>query len=286
MRCKWCSNPESWSSEIEYGVYGAKCIGRTVCGSCAEECPEGGAVRFERGKIAGFDRGVRGVDYRSCYDACPSDAIKQWGREMSVEECMGIVLRDRGYYERSGGGVTVSGGEPLLQEAFVAGLFSACRAEGVQTCCETTFHVGWGAIEAVMPLTDIFISDIKFMDPGAQRAWCGAGNELVLEHMGRVADAGAELILRIPVIPGVNDDGANIAASADFILGRLGNRIRCLQLLSYMRLGVEKYESLGIEYPMRGLKLDRKRFQAHVEEIAAYFRGRGIHCLVGTKERA
>lgn len=285
LHCKWCSNPESWSPAIEYGVYRTKCIGEDVCGSCAEECPAGGKVHFSKGKIKSLDRADRSVDYKPCYDACPSDAIKQWGKEMTVEECLKIVLRDRGYYERSGGGVTVSGGEPLLQSAFVRELFEACRAEGIQTCCESTFHVGWDAIESVMPVTDIFISDIKSMDSAVQKEWCGAGNEIVLDHMKRVAAAGKELILRIPVIPGVNDGDENIAATADYIIDELGNNIRCLQLLSYMRLGVEKYQSLGIPYPMRGLKLDRERFQKHVEEICDYFRGRGIHCLVGTKER-
>lgn len=287
LRCKWCSNPESWRREIEYGVYRAKCIGRAACGACEEACPAGGSCAFTRGRLAGFDRAAR-VDYRPCYDECPSDAIKRWGEEMDVEACMRLVLADRGYYERSGGGVTVSGGEPLLQSEFVAALFAACRDEGIHTCCESTFHVAWDAIERVMPVTDLFITDIKHMDTEAHRAWTGAGNERVLAHMRRVVEAGFEPIVRIPVIPGVNDDDANIAATADFILDPvrgLGGRVRVLQLLSFMRLGVEKYQSLGIPYGAGGIKVNRKSFQRHVEEIAAYMNGRGIHCLVGTKER-
>lgn len=285
MRCKWCSNPESWSTQIEYGVYKTKCIGRDVCGDCERVCPAEGGVSFRKGQLAAFKR-VPNVDYTPCYNECPSDAIKRWGQVMTIDECLKLVLRDRGYYERSGGGVTVSGGEPLLQSAFVAKLFEACHAEGIQTCCESTFHVGWDAIARVQPHTDIFITDIKSMDTETHRAWCGVGNELVLEHIKRLADDGADLIVRIPVIPGVNDDDANIAATADYIQNELGGRIRVLQLLSFMRLGVEKYQSLGIPYGMRGLKLNREEFQEHVNDIADYFCGRGIHCLVGTKERA
>lgn len=284
LHCAWCSNPESWDPKIQYGVYSSKCIGKDACGACLEACEHPEALTFKKGRLARIDYSLV-TDGKELYDACPSDAIKQWGYEMTVDECMKVVLKDKGYYERSGGGVTVSGGEPLLQSEFVADLFAACREAGVQTCCESTFHVGWDAIERVMPVTDIFISDLKTMDTEMHRSRIGTGNELVLDHLQRVVDAGCDLILRIPVIPGVNDGMDNVRATADFILDRLHGRIRVLQLLSFMRLGVEKYQSLGMPYGMRGVKVEREAFQAHVDEIADYFCSRGIHCVVGTKER-
>ncbi|MBM6899632.1 glycyl-radical enzyme activating protein, partial [Gemmiger formicilis] len=135
------------------------------------------------------------------------------------------------------------------------------------------------------PYTDLWISDIKQMDSALHRQYTGVGNELILENLQKLAAQDRELILRIPVIPGVNDDEENIRASADFILNALGGKVRTLQLLSFMRLGEEKYKSLGIPYPMEGVRLQRKAFQKKVEGIAAYFNGRGIHCLVGTKEK-
>lgn len=221
----------------------------------------------------------------ACAEACPADAIKQWGREISVEEAMAEIRRDRGYYERSGGGVTVSGGEPLLQADFVAALFSACREEDIHTCCESALTVGWGEIEKLLPVTDLWIADIKHMDPARHHDLCGVGNQQILENLRRLTEARKDLIIRIPVIPNVNDDEENIRRTADFILQELGGRIQVLQLLSFMRLGEEKYQSLGLPYRMKDVTVEREAFQKHVAEIAEYFNSRGIHCLVGTQEK-
>lgn len=284
LRCRWCSNPEGLVPQPQVGVYRSKCIGRRVCGGCAEVCPQGDIFRFTVGKLAAIDR-TRCTDCLACLGECPSDALKLWGREMSVDECMQVIRRDRGYYQRSGGGVTVSGGDPLVQSHFVAALFAACRAEGYHTCCESTLCFDWEEIERVLPVTDLFIADLKMMDSDRHRQYTGVGNHLILQNLQRLSETGKELILRIPVIPGVNDDETNIRASADFILAVMRGRVRTLQLLSFMRLGEEKYRSLGMEYPMNDLHLNRKAFQKKVEDIADYFNSRGIHCLVGTREK-
>ena len=283
LRCRWCGNPESHRLYIEPGVYKAKCISEKKCGLCIKACPQDGALVFYRGRLTSIDR-EKCTGCMKCADACPADAVRQWGKEMTVEGCMDIILRDREYYERSGGGVTVSGGEPLLQSDFVAVLFRRCREEGIHTCCESTFHVKWEEAQKVLPYTDMFISDLKHMDTDVHREYTGAGNELILENLKRLADSGAELILRIPVIPGVNDDDDNVRAAADFIEHELGGRIRALQLLSFMRLGIEKHASLGMPYGMKDLKFNRRSLQKRVKEIAGYFNGRGIHCLIGTNE--
>ena len=284
LRCKWCSNPESWKIGIEPGVYKTKCISYKKCGSCADACPEGDLITFYRGKIKEIDR-AKCTKCMKCYDECPSDAIKKWGNEMSVEECMDVIRRDRGYYDRSGGGVTVSGGDPLMQSDFVLELFKACKAEGIHTCCETTLHSKWENIEKLLPYTDLWISDLKHMDPKVHKKYTGLSNRQVLANMKKLVKKDVDLILRIPVIPDVNDDMENIEATADFILNDLKGRVRTLQLLSFMRLGVEKYESLNIPYGMGDIKVNRRSFQKHVRELAEYFNKRGIHCLVGTKEK-
>lgn len=283
MKCDWCSNPESQMTYIQPGVYKSKCISHKKCGACENVCPEG-ALRFYRGKLVSIDR-ERCTNCLACYDACPSDAIKRWGESMSVEACMAEIRKDRGYYDRSGGGVTVSGGEPLLQSDFVAELFQACKAEGIHTCCETTFCADWEAVEKILPDTDLMISDLKHMDTAIHKKYTGVGNARILENLKRLTSENRELILRIPVIPNVNDDRENIEATADFILGELGGRVRTLQLLSFMRLGEEKYRSLEMPYKMDNVRVNRKAFQKHVDELAGYFNNRGIHCLVGTKEK-
>lgn len=284
MRCEWCGNPESWSTKIELGVYKSKCISKKKCGLCEGVSDTEDALNFYRGKLVG-------IDSKQCSDCsvyaevCPSDAIKQWGREMTVEECMGIIRKDREYYEQSGGGITVSGGEALLQSDFVAELFAVCKSEGIQTCFETTFYCNWREVEKLLPYTDIWISDIKHMNSQLHQKHTGVRNNRILENLKKLTDLDQELILRIPVIPEVNDDPENIEATADFILNELNGRIRTLQLLSFMRLGEEKYQALGIPYVMEGVKVRRKTFQKKVNKIAEYFNDRGIHCLVGTKEK-
>lgn len=283
LRCDWCSNPESWAGYTQPGVYRTKCISGKKCGACLTVCPEE-ALRFVRGRLAEIDRS-RCTNCMACFRECPSDAIKMWGQPMTTEECMQEIRKDIGYYERSGGGVTVSGGDPMVQSDFVAELFKACKAENIRTCCESTFYAEWTDIEKILPYTDILISDIKMMDPVLHKRYTGVSNEKILGNLKRLAAEKREMILRIPVIPGVNDNEENMEATADFILQELSGSVRTLQLLSFMRLGEEKYASLGIPYKMAEVKVNRKAFQKKVEAFADYFCSRGIHCLVGTKEK-
>lgn len=284
MRCKWCSNPESWKLKEELGVYKSKCISLKKCGACLEACPQKDTLIFYRGKLESIDYS-KCTNCQACFNSCPSDAIKQWGKPMTVEECMEVIRKDKGYYDRSGGGVTVSGGDPLLQSDFVRELFKACKAEGIQTCFESTFHGKWSEIEKILPYTDIIISDLKHMNNEEHKEVVGVGNEIVLENLTKLSELGKHFILRIPVIPNVNDDMENIKASAEFIINKMGNRINTVQLLSFMRLGEEKYTSLNIPYPMEEVRLHRKSFQKRVNDIAEYLNQRGIHCMVGTKEK-
>ncbi|MEG0755217.1 MAG: glycyl-radical enzyme activating protein [Oscillospiraceae bacterium] len=284
MHCEWCSNPESQSSRIELGVYTAKCLSLEKCGACRDACPSEGALQFSEGKLIAIDH-TKCSNCFACYEECPSDAIKQWGRRMTIEDCMKEIRKDKGYFERSGGGVTISGGDPLVQCDFVAALLKACRAEGFHTCFESDFYSDWSAVATVLPYTDLFIADLKHMDTEIHKERTGVHNELILENLKKLAQTGTEIICRIPIIPGFNDTMENMEASADFILHEMGGNIRTLQLLSFMRLGEEKYASLGLAYPMAHLQVDRKSLQSRVEDFAEYFSHRGIHCLVGTKEK-
>lgn len=284
LRCRWCSNPEGMKPYIQPGVYRKKCISHKNCGICEQACPQEDTLQFYRQKLVSIDR-AKCTNCLECSDMCPSEAIRQWGKAMTVEECMKAILRDRGYYERSGGGVTVSGGDPLMQSDFVAELFAACRAENIHTCCESTFHTEWQEIEKILPVTDLLISDIKHMDPQKHKQYTGVDNRRILDNLRHLAEVGRELILRIPVIPGINDDMENMEETADFIINELKDSVRTLQLLSFMRLGVEKYQSLGMPYEMEDVKFNRRSLQKHINELADYFNSRDIHCLVGTREK-
>lgn len=269
LSCRWCGNPEGISSKIQMGFYASKCIGVQKCGLCEGR--------------------------RDREDICPADAIKQWGKIMTIEEVMEVIRRDKNYYSKSGGGITISGGEPLLQAEFVAEIFRKCRELGIHTCLESTLSLDWPIIESVMEYTDMVITDIKHMNSIIHSEYTGVGNEKILENLKKLSQLvewpdnemseRKPIIIRVPVIPNVNDDMDNMAATAEFILNELNNNVYQLQLLSFMRLGEEKYKSLGMEYPMANVELDRKVFSEKINDFAKYFNGRGINCLVGTKEK-
>lgn len=283
LRCDWCGNPESLKAYKQPGVFTSKCILSEKCGSCKEVCHDESILEFIDGKLSSIDR-TKCTNCLSCVNQCPSDAIKQWGKEMSVEECMKEILKDKSYYNRSGGGVTVSGGDPILQSDFVSELLKKCKEEEIHTCFESSFYGEWDDAEKILPYTNLVISDIKHMDTVIHKKHTGVNNDKILSNLKRLSKKNIEFILRIPVIPNVNDSMENIEATADFIINELGNKIKTLQLLSFMRLGEEKYHSLGMPYKMKNIEIDRNTFQEHVTKIANYFNARGIKCTIGTKE--
>lgn len=280
LECQWCGNPESQKAAWEPGVYPSKCIGKERCGCCVSACPTE-SLRFQDQKLVSIDRN-QCINCMRCTDVCPADAVKAWGRRMTVEEAMKAVMRDAEYYRSSQGGVTISGGEPLVQCDFVEALFARCREEQIHTCLESTFCMDWAVVEKGIQYADLLITDIKHMDPEIHKKYTGVSNERILENLQQLSQQGRELIIRIPVIPGINDDMGNMEATADFILEKLGNRIKQLQLLRFMRLGEEKYASLGIPYPMKSVGIDQDQFNKQIEELAAYFNSRGICCIAGT----
>ena len=182
-----------------------------------------------------------------------------------------------------GGGITFSGGEPTGQPEFLLEVLD--RTAAMHRAIETSAYCSSKVFSAVLARVDYVMMDLKLMDPELHRRYTGVSNERILQNLHRLAQEQREMILRIPVIPGVNDGRQNIEASADFILKQLGGQVRTLQLLSFMRLGEEKYKSLGLPYQMEAVRLQRRAFQRRVEEIAKYFNSRGIHCLVGTREK-
>lgn len=282
MKCRWCSNPESQRAAIEPGVYPSKCISQDRCGLCTKACRQHALIFNDKG-IVGIDRD-RCKGCMKCAESCPAEAIRAWGEVMRLDDVMQIIERDRGYYEQSGGGVTISGGEPLLQKEFTRSILKACRQAGIHTCLESTFCTDWESIEPAVEYADLLISDLKHVNDEVHRRYTGAGCQAILTNLRRLAASGHEMILRIPVIPGVNDDMQNIRETADYINDSIGDRLRTLQLLSFMRMGEEKCHSLGRAYEMDDLEFDRKEFQEKVQQIADYFNSRGINCVVGTRE--
>ena len=281
LDCQWCSNPESKSTEAEVGVYPSRCIGAEQCGSCSTVCPEK-CINFKDGVVYSIDR-EKCTACMKCVDACPSVALKAWGEIMTSDEVMEIIEKDISYYKSSSGGVTVSGGEPLMQSDFVAELLQKCRHKGIHTCVETALDVEFEYVEQVLPYTDLFIADLKCMDGRIHTKHTGLSNERILQNFERLcAVDGVRLIVRIPVIPMVNDNIKNARETADFIIDRLGGRVEVIQLLRYMPLGEEKYRSLDIAYPFKNTDYNKTAFDSRVSNIQQYFLSRGLHCTIGT----
>lgn len=250
MRCRWCSNPESINPKRQLGFYPSKCIGKDKCGFCLKACPKGGApLEFtEDGIVIGSN--LQCLSCMKCTEACFTHAIKSWGDIMTVDEVMDAILEDQIYYEKSGGGVTLNGGEVAVQWEFALEILKACREKNINTCVETSMYCSSDILEKFYPYTDLFFTDIKNMDSEVHKKWSGAGNELILENIRQTAQAGKKLVVRIPVIPQINDSDENMRATAAFMRDNLGDSLVQVQLLPYRKMGIEKYNSLGIPYPM------------------------------------
>lgn len=236
LRCHWCHNPESVSAKPEIGFVERRCVG---CGKCAEACPSG-AHRFQ--DAAHLFLRERCSACGRCVEACLAGAVELHGSEASVENVAAAVLEDKTFYEQSGGGCTVSGGEPLLQPEFCAALFKLLRQEGVHCAIDTSGAVAWKAFEAVMPFTDLFLHDLKHCDERRHREQVGASNRQILDNLKRLSERGVPIEIRVPTIPGFNADRESMEAIGSFLAG-LKNLVG-VKLLPYHRSRA-KYEAAG-----------------------------------------
>ena len=242
LRCAWCHNPETFSCRPQILYYRTKCAG---CGACAAVCPR--HVPGEDGKMRFSREGC--TDCGKCADECFSGALEICGREATVQSVLEEVLQDREYYEQSGGGVTLSGGEVLLQPGFALELLTALRNAGCGTAVETNLNADWEALAALLPQLDLVLCDVKLMDSEAHRFWTGAGNTRILENLRRLSASGMPFGVRTPVIPGVNDSRTEIGAIADLV-GALPGFLY-YELLNFNPLGGSKYDALDMKDPFR-----------------------------------
>jgi len=239
LHCAWCHNPEGIASGPEIMVFTERCI--RGCRDCLAVCPRGALKRVR--DIILLDRGL--CDRcGACVDVCPSEALQSVGKTVSVGEVMDEVARDIPFYERSGGGATFSGGEPLTQPAFLRELLLACRARGIHTAVDTSGHAPFSVFEKLLPLVDLFLYDLKVIDDERHRRFTGVSNRLILENLEKLSRSAAPLAIRVPLLPGVNDADDELRALAGFCAA-LANR-HSLHLLPYHRGYVAKRRRLGL----------------------------------------
>jgi pyruvate formate lyase activating enzyme len=258
LSCWWCHNPESLSKNSHRLYRGERCIG---CRECLAACPNGAIREFD--DRLQWDAAACGF-CRSCAEACPSEAVEFIGKSVSVDEVMAEIARDALFYDQSRGGVTFSGGEPLMQPEFLIGLLDACGNQGFHRTVDTSGHVDTDTLLETAARTDLFLYDIKHMDPEKHYRYTGVSNEKILTNLRQLSRLGTSIIIRLPVIPGINADEENIdrtGALAASLPGVIG-----INLLPYHCAADAKYRDLGLENKAS----DVRRPSADVIETATH----------------
>lgn len=268
LQCSWCHNPESQSAAPEVMYASGRCV---HCGDCVEHCPHGAlSWRGRPVREAGKCRSCG-----TCVDACPSGARHLAGQSMSVNQLVDVIRRDAVFFEESGGGVTFSGGEPFMQPEFLKAIIAACKQHGMHVAVDTCGFVPTGTLLDTGDAVDLFLYDIKAVNDSRHRQITGVSNQLILANLECLVQHGAAIILRMPVIPGLNDDPENID-HALCLMSKL--KLRKLDLLPYHEIGTDKYSRLGRNYELAGLASPSA---ARMEQIAGRFMQEGFEVRIG-----
>ena len=258
LRCFWCQNPEGIHLKPEIMFYPDRCIG---CGRCLTACPreahviQDGVHMYLRKKC---------IVCGKCTETCYTGALMLAGKLMTVDEVLEEVSRDKVFYEVSKGGVTLSGGDPVVQHDFSRAILGQCKAEGLHTAIETAANCRWDDLAALLPVVDLLMVDIKHLDPNKHREVTGVSNECILDNARRLAQTGKPLIIRVPVVPTVNDTPEDIGAIAKFV--QSFPNLQYLELLPFHPLGEGKYHALGLNYHASKLRTPAKD---KMKELAA-----------------
>ncbi|MBZ0300125.1 MAG: glycyl-radical enzyme activating protein [Anaerolineae bacterium] len=257
LRCFWCHNPESIRPKPEIQFFAEHCI---HCGTCLTECPHSACIEVA-GDIA-YRREVCKA-CGTCQDFCFSETLVLVGREMTADQVVAEALQDRQFYSNAAGGITLTGGEPVLQTAFSQAILQRCQAEGIHTAIETAGNYPWELLETLLPAVDLVMMDLKHLDSDKHRAATGVPNARILDNARRLAALPIPLWFRTPVIPTVNDTEAEVGAIAGFVQMLSDQRRAVLgdgappityELLKFHKLAGDKYRSLGREYAAQDLE--------------------------------
>jgi pyruvate formate lyase activating enzyme len=270
LRCYWCHNPETWRPKPELQVFPDKCIG---CGACLTVCPNDAHVMVDGEKT--FIR-ERCTACGACADQCYAEALVIVGEEMTVDAVMEEVLADRPFYENSGGGVTLSGGEPALQLDFAYAILARAKAEGIHTAIETDANYPWERLARLLEVTDLVMTDIKHMDTEIHQAVTGVPNARIQDNHRRLMATNVPVIFHTPVVPTVNATAEQIGAIAAYVRELTDLREARestappprLELLPFHKLAADKYRSLGLQYEALDLTPPTKEEMASFVEVA------------------
>ena len=270
LSCAWCHNPEGIAPGPELTRSPKRCI---ECGECVVVCPHGLPVP---GQTFSAESLESCLVCGACAAACPCEARQIAGQEMSVIEVVAEVLKDRVFFEESGGGVTFSGGEPLWQTRFLLQLLGACREKGIHTAVDTSGLAPWEDLEAVARVTDLFLYDIKHMEDGTHRRFTGVSNAQIVENLRRLGEIHGRIWVRVPVVPGVNDTAENLQATGKLAAGLQGVEKVCL--LPYHPLADDKLRRLGRRSILESVE---RPTDSHMRHLANVVEATGIAAGLG-----
>lgn len=263
LNCPWCSTPESKYPEEERGYNPYLC---NSCKRCVAVCPSKALSFDEKVNKVVYDKNKCGLCFR-CIDVCLNSAIKKYGCRMTVQQVMNEIYKDEIFYYHSGGGITISGGEPLAQPVFTAAILSECRKAGINTAIESSYYADMKNIELILPLVDDLYIDIKHMDDTLHNNWIGEGNTIILDNLLKTeySPHPVNIVIRIPLIRGFNDDRQNLIEVLNF--AEKLSKVKLIELLPYHRLGSETYGHLGLNYTCSELTTHSIK---EIEELSAF----------------
>lgn len=270
LRCQWCHNPESWQPEPEPMFRPTQCL---QCGHCIEICPQH-AIRF-KDNIPLTDR-LLCVRCGTCTVTCPRQVRKIAGRRITVKEVMTEILKDTVFYDESGGGATFSGGEPLMQPAFLTALLHECNLAGIHTVVDTSCQSSRDVLEQIVPMVNLFLCDIKHMNPDKHQRFTGESNADILANLSFLTESKCQIIVRVPIVPGFNDTQEEIEAIADHVKSQ--KYIKQIDLLPYNKSGVSKAGRLSDKIEI--LQCDRPEEET-LKSFAEIISKRGLDVKIG-----
>lgn len=282
LRCNWCSNPESIKQPLQVGIYRDRCLGTEQCDACLTAGCRRSPLFDEDNKVASL-KGVPLDEQIRMANACPTGALRVWGEKTTVGDVMKEVLADQEFYRESGGGLTLSGGEALLQTEFARELLKGARSHNIHTCVETALHYPSAKLDQVLEFIDLALCDMKHMDAEQHKEFTGVSNKRILENLKKVVQSDTPVVIRIPVVPDHNDSEQNMLATARFITEQLQGRVKQVQLLPFRKLGEEKYRSLQMRYPMETFNApDREVWEQNIRHLVQLMVAQGVPAVAGT----
>ena len=259
LHCLWCHSPESQTNKPQLVFYQNKCV---LCGRCVAVCPEGVHNLQDTKHQINWEK-CKNCD--KCVERCPTVALEIKGRKFSAQKLFKEILKDKVFYTNSGGGVTISGGEPLNQAKFVKAVFELCQREGIHTALDTSGFSKTESLKLVIPYTDLFLFDLKHMDDYKHQRLTGISNRLIHKNLKILAKTSKDIQIRVPLIPGYNDMDDNILATVEFVSSL---KITQIAFLPYNRMAGSKYTWMGKKYTLEGLKPQTLKDLDHIRKIA------------------